>query len=91
MQLNIPINKQAIFIKSIMWNTIIEIFKNEKNIDITPHMSSIQLKWKIIFIKTNKPIINTEALMLDDKIKNLFLKKIKKIWIKIYDFELRYL
>ncbi len=91
MQLNIPLDKQEVFIKSIMWNTVIEVFKTEKNIDITSYMISIQLRWKTILIKTNKPIINTEALMYDDKIKSLFTEKIKKLWIKFYDFELKYI
>ncbi|MFK7779692.1 MAG: hypothetical protein QM490_00965 [Candidatus Gracilibacteria bacterium] len=91
MQLNIPIDKQEVFIKSTMWNSIIEVFKVKKNIDITPYMTSIQLRGNTILIKTNKPIINTEALMLDDKIKELFAEKIKKIGIKFYDFEIKYL
>lgn len=91
MQLNIPQDKQEVFIKSTMWNSIIEVFNNEKNIDITNYMISIQLRWKTILIKTNKPIINTEALILDDKIKQLFSEKIKKLWIKFYDFELKYI
>ena len=91
MQLNIPINKQEIYIKSTMWNTIIEVFKNEKNMDITSYMISIQLRGKTVLVKTNKPIINTEALMLDDKIKGVFSEKIKKMWIKFYDFEIKYL
>lgn len=91
MELNIPIHKQEVFIKSTMWNSIIEVFKSEKNIDITSYMISVQLRWKTILIKTNKPIINTEALMLDDKIKQLFSGKIKKMWIKFYDFEIKYL
>jgi hypothetical protein len=44
MQLNIPLDKQEVFIKSIMWNTVIEVFKTEKNIDITSYMISIQLR-----------------------------------------------
>jgi len=91
MQLNIPEDKKEVFIKSIMWNSFIEVFKSEKNIDITSYMISIQFIWNTIFIKTNKPIINTEALMLDDKIKELFSEKIKKVWIKFYDFELKYI
>ncbi len=74
-----------------MWNSIIAVFLSEKNIDITSYMTSIQIRWKTILIKTNKPIINTEALMLDDKIKELFSEKIKKMWIKFYDFEIKYL
>lgn len=91
MELSIPLHKQEVFIKSTMWNSIIEIFKTEKNIDITSYMVSIQLRWKTILIKTNKPIINTEALNYDDKIKQLFSEKIKKLWIKFYDFEIKYI
>lgn len=91
MELNIPLDKQEVFIKSTIWNSIIEVFKIEKNMDITKYMISVQIRWKTILIKTNKPIINTEALMLDDKIKDIFSKKIKKIWIKFYDFDLKYI
>jgi len=91
MDLKIPENKKEVFIKSIMWNSIIEIFKSEKNIDIEKYLVSIQLRWNTILLKSNKPIINTEALLLDDKIKELFSHKIKKIWIKFYDFELKYI
>lgn len=91
MQLNIPVEKQEVFIKSAMWNSIIDTFKAEKNIDITSYMISIQIRWKIVLIKTNKPIINTEALILDDKIKELFSKRIKQLWIKFYDYELKYI
>ena len=91
MQLNIPEDKREVFIKSMIWNSVIEVFKSEKNMDITSYMISVQLRWKTILIKTNKPIINTEALLLDDKIKNSFSEKIKKLWIKFYDFELKYI
>ena len=91
MELNITQNKQEVFIKSTIWNSIIEVFKAEKNMDITSYMISIQLRGKTILIKTNKPIINTEALILDHKIKKVFSERIKKIWIKFYDFELKYI
>ena len=89
MQLNIPINKQEIFIKSTMWNTIIEVFKGEKNMDITSYMISVQLRWKTVLVKTNKPIINTEALMLDDKIK--LLKNVDKTSIFRGKFTIEFL
>jgi hypothetical protein len=44
MKLNIQENKKEVFIKSIMWNSIIEVFKDEKNIDITSYLVSIQLR-----------------------------------------------
>lgn len=91
MELNIPQDKQEVFIKSTMWNSVIDTFKSEKNIDITNYMISIQLRWKTILIKTNKPIINTEALLLDNKIKILFNKKIKKIWINFNEYNIKYI
>jgi hypothetical protein len=74
-----------------MWNSIIEVFKIEKNIDITNYLVSIQLKWKTILVKSNKPIINNEALLLDDKIKKQFQIRLKKIWINFSDFNLKYI
>jgi len=91
MKLNIPPEKQEVFIKSTMWNSIIEVFKIEKNIDITDYLVSIQLRWNTILVKSNKPIINTEALLLDDKIKEKFELKIKKIGINFNNYELKYI
>ncbi len=91
MELNIPEDKKELFIKTSIWNSIIEVFKNEKNIDITSYLVSVQIRWKTILVKTNKPIINTEALILDDKIRLAFSTKLKKLWINFYDFELKYI
>jgi hypothetical protein len=44
MELNIPLDKQEVFIKSTIWNSIIEVFNDEKNIDITDYLVSIQLR-----------------------------------------------
>jgi hypothetical protein len=38
------LGKTEVIIQSIIWNTIIEIFKNRKNIDITSYLVSIKLK-----------------------------------------------
>lgn len=84
-------NLNNTIIKSIIWNNIIDLFKSEKNIDLTPYLISITLKQKTIFIKTNKPIINTELLNIDDKIKNRIKEKIKKLWINFYDFDIKYI
>jgi hypothetical protein len=74
-----------------MWNSIIEVFNIEKNIDITNYLVSIQLRWKTILIKSNKPIINNESLLLDDKIKKEFELRLKKIWIQFNDYILKYI
>jgi len=91
MELSIALDKQEVFIKSTMWNSIIEVFKKEKNIDITDYLVSIQLRWKNILVKTNKPIFKSELMILDNKIKELFSKKILKIGIKFIDYEIKYI
>jgi len=83
-------NLNETIIKSIIWNTIIDLFSREKNIDITPYLISITINKNNIKIKTNKPIINTELLTIDDKIKDTLKEKFKKMWIKFYDFEVKY-
>ena len=52
-----------------MWNSLVEVFKNEKNIDISKYLISVQIRQKNILIKTNKPLINSEAILLEEKIK----------------------
>lgn len=93
MQINKSINKRnlnELVIKSSVWNSIIEVFKDTKKLDITPYLVSIQLKWNTILVKTLKPIINTELLILNDKIIKKVEEKFKKIWIRFEDFEIRY-
>ena len=77
--------------QSIIWNTIIEIFKNKKNIDITKYLVSIKLKWENILVKTNKPIINTELYFINEEIKEVSKEKLQKLWLNFIDFEIKYL
>jgi len=77
-------------IKSIIYNTIIEIFKNEKNIDLQKYIVSVKLSWKTILVKTNKPLINSELLILDNKIKKNLKEKFERLNFKFENFELKY-
>lgn len=83
--------KEEVIIKSMIWNSIVEVFHEQKNINVTSYLVSIRLNKNTIFIKTNNPLINTELLLLDDKIKKLSSGKLKKVWIKFHDFDLKYL
>lgn len=83
--------KQEVIIQSIIWNTIIEIFKTKKNIDITSYLVSIKLKAEFVLIKTNKPIINTELYNYSEEIKKVSLSKIKKLWFNYREFEIKFL
>ena len=83
--------KQEVIIQSIIWNTIIEIFETEKNIDIRRYLVSIKLKWENILVKTNKPIINTELYLLNEQIKKVSQDKLKKLWLYKTNFDIKYL
>jgi len=63
----------------MIWNSIVEVFHEQKNINVTSYLVSIRLNKNTIFIKTNNPLINTELLLLDDKIKKLSSGKLKKV------------
>lgn len=78
-------------IKSILWKTIIDEYKNKNAIDISSYLISISISWSTIFIKTNKPLINKEISLVESEILQKFFEKIKKIGIKRLDFEIRYL
>lgn len=83
-------NLQEMTIKSLVWNSIVEVFKQEKDMDIVPYLVSIQLKSKTIIVKVNKPIVKSEILLLEDNIKKEVENKFKKVGIKFYDFEIKY-
>ncbi len=78
-------------IKSILWKTIIDEFKEIKNIDISTYLISISISWNTIFLKTNKPLINKEISLIENIILEKFSWKIKKIGINRPSFEIRYL
>lgn len=71
--------KRAVILKSVLWNTIIEIFKEEKGIDISNFMSSIRKQSDVFFITFSKPIIMAEMLILEDRIKESFSQKLSKM------------
>jgi hypothetical protein len=77
-------------IKSIIYNTIIEIFKSEKNINLKNYIVSINIKWKTILVKTTKPMINNELLILNEKIKSKIDDKFNRINIDFNNFEIKY-
>ncbi len=83
--------KEEVIIQSIIWNTIIEIFEQEKKIDIKKYLVSIKLKWENILVKTNKPIINTELYLLNEQIKKVSQDKFKKLWLYKINFDIKYL
>ena len=76
--------------KSIIYNTIIEVFLENKKIDIKSYLISIKNIWNVFLVKTTKPIINTELYLLNEEIKEKSLQKLNKIGFKFLDFEIKY-
>jgi len=83
-------NLSEITTKSIIYNTIIEVFLANKKIDIKSYLISIKNVWNIFLVKTTKPIINTELYLLNEEIKEKSLKKLNKIWFQFIDFDIKY-
>ena len=82
--------KEETILKSLFWNSIILVFKEEKNINIVSYLISVKVNWWKIILKTKDPLINTELILINEKIKTIFLDKLKKVWIKYDNFVIKY-
>jgi hypothetical protein len=83
--MDLKTHKNPLIIKSIVWNTIIEVFKREKSIDITDKLISITINKNSITVKTQTPLINAELKFLDETIQKEIQNK-----IDITNFQIRY-
>lgn len=91
MNLYLRKEKQDLFIKTSIWNSFIEVFKKEKDIDVSSFLISVQIRGETILLKTNNPLINSEALILNSKISLKFETKLKWFWIDWKKFEIKYI
>lgn len=82
--------KQETVINSLAWNSLISTFKEIKNIDITHYLISVKIKNDVIFIKTSKPIINSEIDIISDKYLENITTKLNSIWYKFKQLKIRY-
>ncbi len=73
--------KKDNIVKSIIWNEVVYLFKNKKNIDIQSFLISIKLSWDVIIIKTLKPILNQEIKIYKNEIIENIKTKLSNIWI----------
>jgi hypothetical protein len=76
--------------KSLLWNSVVEIFSTEKQIEITEKLLSIKKSGNIFRITTNNPLLNQEFIFLDDKIKQLFHNKLTKIGMNLENIQVKY-
>ncbi len=80
--------KQNQIISSLIYKSIINDFFEIKKIDITPFVISIKLNENIIFIKTNKPIVNAELIHMQDILLKNINSKLSNIWIQIQNLQI---
>ena len=93
MEINKNLNKNNLndtIVKSVIFNTIIEIFLKEKNIDIKDYIISIKEVWEIFLVKVSKPIISAELYLLNEEIKKKLIQKLKKMWFNFLNFDIKY-
>lgn len=90
MKITFTKEKTELFIKATVWNSLVEIFKEEKNLDISKFLISIKISKNNILIKTNKPILNSEMFLLSEKITEKIKIKLKKTDFS-FDFELKFI
>ena len=90
MKITFTKEKTELFIKTAVWNSLVEIFKEEKNLDISHFLISIKISKNNILIKTNKPILNSEMFLLSEKITEKIKIKLKKTDFS-FDFELKFI
>lgn len=91
MKLYLNDKKRELFLKTSLWNSVVDIFKYEKNIDISSYLVSVQLKWNTILMKTNNPLIRSELNLFYDKISFSFQNKIKNLDLQSYEFEIKFI
>ena len=89
MKLHLSEQKKILFIKTSVWNSIKNIFQVKKDLDISKYLISIKILENKVIIRTNKPIFNSEAILLEDDIKWEINQKLKKAEID-FEFDLIY-
>lgn len=80
--------KQNQVISSIILKSIVDDFLKIKKIDISHFLISIQLKWNLIILKTNKPILNAEIMMIQNILVKNITQKLENIGIKIKELQI---
>jgi len=77
-------------IQSIVWTSIIEVYKKKKQIDITPYLDSISLSGNTILVKTKNPIVNTELSNIVSEIQEVSQKRLLKIGVKLIGIKIKF-
>ena len=87
MKLYLTKEKKELYIKTLVWNSLVDFFKKEKDLEIEKFLVSVKLVWKKIIVTTKKPIFNSEAILFKDKIFSDLKEKFEKIDLDFAEFE----
>ncbi len=93
MQIKLDVNKNNIndtIIKSIIFKTVIELFFEKNKIDIKNSVRSIKMFGDVFLVNVEKPIIAHELYLINEEIKKVVIKKLKKMWFNFLRFEIKY-
>lgn len=83
-------NKTTV-ITAVVTKIIKDIFFEEKNIDISPYLSSIGLIENTILVKTSNPMMNAELLLLSDKIEASCKKSLIHMGVDVLALKIKYI
>lgn len=84
-------SKELVILKSVLWKIVLDVYKSEKNIDISHYLVSITVRGSVFFVKTNKPIINQDLNNFKGTILHIFDEKMKKLWIYLKEKEIQFI
>jgi len=85
------LGNKTTLITSVITKIIKDVFTEEKNIDISPYLSSVGLIENVVLVKTSNPMINAELLLLSDKIEISCKKSLINMWMNIEDMKIKYI
>lgn len=82
--------KKAVIMKSTLWNTLITVFKQERDINIELFIGAISIKNNIFFVSYTKPILKAETEFFQEEIQKTFAQKLEKMWISSEEIIIKY-
>lgn len=78
-------------ITSRITKVIIDVFLEKKSIDISGYIISVQIREKVILVKTWNPMINAELFLLSDVIQASYKQAMQELWASDLALDIRYI
>lgn len=76
-------------LRSLVFKSVVDVFNEKKQIDISSKIISVTQKNNTFYIKTQNPMINTELELLFPEIQKSIREKWKVMWVEMRECELR--